>query len=60
VISQTENKAIKEQIDDLKESMTLVRGAHSGAKDFWGYVIGALGLLVAIGTLAVLVVSRIH
>jgi hypothetical protein len=58
-IGNAETKAMKEQVDDLKEAMASLRGAHSGAKDFWGYVIGAIGILVAIGTLVVLVL-RAH
>jgi hypothetical protein len=60
IISGTENKALKEQIDDLKESNSLLRGAHSGAKDFWGYVIGGIGGAVGVGTLIVLIMTRIH
>ena len=43
--------ATKTQMDALKERMDRMEGRAGGLRDGWGWVIGAVGALMAIGTM---------
>jgi hypothetical protein len=44
--------ATKTQYEAIKERMDRMEGRSGGFKDQWGWIIGAIGAMVAIGSLA--------
>lgn len=46
-------EAQSEKIDDLKDRLTTLEGQKKGGSDTWGYVFGALGLLIALAAVVV-------
>lgn len=52
--------ALDGKIQDVKERLTRIEGMSTGRKDFWGYIIGAVGLLAAISTLLAMVFRNSH
>jgi hypothetical protein len=45
---KTTTDALSANITDLKERITRIEGKSRGRDDVWGYVVGALGVIVAI------------
>jgi hypothetical protein len=45
--------SLNDKIDDIKSRLTLIEGRSKGSGDLWGYVVGGIGLVVAMATLAV-------
>ena len=52
------NKSVDEKIDDLKSRMDRGEGRSRGLGDGWGYLAAALGILIAIGSLIVMMMRR--
>jgi hypothetical protein len=48
---QTAMSALTTQLNDVKSRLDKGEGHSKGAGDLWGYVAGAVGLLIAFGTL---------
>jgi rhodanese-related sulfurtransferase len=46
------------QMNEIKSRLDRGEGAHSGGRDVWGYVVGAIGILLTVGTLVVLILER--
>lgn len=44
-LSTSGRNALAEQIADIKDRLTRMEGNSSGKKDFWGYIIGGIGLI---------------
>lgn len=42
----TLNKSLDDKVVDIKDRMTLIEGHSKGSSDLWGYVAGAVGLLI--------------
>lgn len=47
------NTTLDGKINDLKERLTRIEGMSSGKKDFWGYIVGAIGLIATLITIFV-------
>ena len=47
VATKTQLDAVNTRVNDLKERMDRMSGRSSGLSDGWGWVAGALGLLLA-------------
>lgn len=43
------------KINDVKERLTRIEGMNTGKKDFWGYIVGAIGLIATLITIFVYV-----
>ena len=43
------------KINDVKERLTRIEGMSTGKKDFWGYIVGAIGLIATLITIFVYV-----
>lgn len=39
---------LRERIDRCEQSMAEAFGSKSGSKDMWGYIVGGIGLLLAL------------
>jgi hypothetical protein len=55
---QTASKGTDDKINDLKGRLDRGEGIHTGGRDVWGYVIGAIGL--AIAAISVIVLAASH
>jgi len=44
---------LRERIDRCEQSMAEASGSKSGGKDTWGYIVGGIGLLMALISYAV-------
>ena len=44
-------KATDEKIDDLKTRLTTIEGQKTGGRDAWGYVVGTIGVAIALDAL---------
>ena len=55
---QTASKGTDDKINDLKGRLDRGEGIHTGSRDVWGYVIGAIGL--AIAAISVIVLAASH
>jgi len=51
ILIDTMRKGLDDKIDDMKERLTSIEGQKRGGHDAWGYVIGIMGLIVALGSL---------
>lgn len=47
------NTTLDSKINDLKERLTRIEGMSTGKKDFWGYIVGAIGLIATLITIFV-------
>jgi hypothetical protein len=47
----TQQDGAKVQIDDLKNRVGLIEGRSKGVGDSWGYVVGAIGMALGVGSL---------
>lgn len=54
MLLNTITSANSDKIGDLKSRIDLGEGRGRGNSDMWGYVVGALGIIIAIATVAVL------
>jgi hypothetical protein len=54
------SRSMNDKINGLKERLDRGEGVHTGGKDVWGYVVGAIGTMLSIGTLVVLLITRVH
>ena len=53
IIMSTSQKALDEKIDDLRQRLTNMDGQKKGMGDIWGFIIGIVGMLSAVVTIAV-------
>jgi hypothetical protein len=67
VLLQTATRAIDDKISDLKDRLTAIDGRTIGGDrtekrigDQWGYLVGGIGMIVAVITLIILVVNVRH
>jgi hypothetical protein len=51
-------KSSDDKIADLKERLTMQEGQKKGLGEGWGMLVGALGFLIAIGTLITMFISK--
>jgi tetrahydromethanopterin S-methyltransferase subunit B len=54
VIINAMAKALDDKIDDIKGRLNAIEGHGKGTNEIWGYIIGALGVLMMLGTLLVM------
>lgn len=45
---QSMTKGLDDKITDVKDRLTRIEGGSSGKKDMWGYVVGAIGMVVLV------------
>lgn len=43
-----EYNGLRERLTQCEQEIALTRGRESGGKDMWGYVVGAIGVLLAL------------
>lgn len=43
-----EYNGIRERLTQCEQEIALTRGRESGGKDMWGYIVGAIGVLLAL------------
>lgn len=53
-ILNTVTKSMDDKINDLKSRLDKGEGQDKGSASMWGYVVGVIGLMIAIATVAVL------
>lgn len=53
-IVNTVTKAMDDKINDLKSRIDKSEGRGRGSADMWGYVIGVVGMMIAVATVVVL------
>ena len=53
LIIQTMTTAFNDKVNDIKDRLTLIQGHSRGTGDMAGYIVGAIGLVIAIATLIV-------
>lgn len=53
------NKSMDDKINDVKSRLDKGEGHTKGATDSYGIVVGAIGVLIAVATLAMLVITRV-
>lgn len=41
-------RTVDDKVNDLKERLTRIEGMGAGRKDFYGWIIGGIGLLIAV------------
>jgi|ERR1035437_4520587 hypothetical protein len=58
VMNLATNKSTDEKIEDLKTSMATIKGQAKGLNDGWGYIVGIIGVLLALGTLIAVVLKK--
>jgi hypothetical protein len=47
-------KGLDDKIDDIKGRLNSIEGHGKGTNEIWGYIIGALGVLMMLGTIVVM------
>jgi hypothetical protein len=57
-IINTMASSLNDKIDDLKARLTAIEGQKKGSQDVWGWIIGALGIGIAIAAVAATLVAR--
>ena len=55
VIINTTTKGTDEKIEDIKTRITQIEGRSSGHNETWGYVVGAVGLMIGLSSVIMLV-----
>lgn len=50
---QTVQSTLDDKINDVKERLTKMEGVGAGRKDFWGYIVGAIGVIATLITIFV-------
>ncbi len=43
-----EYNGLRERLTQCEQDIALTRGRESGGKDMWGYIVGAIGVLLAL------------
>jgi hypothetical protein len=43
-----EYNGLRERLTQCEQEIALTRGRESGGKDMWGYIVGAIGVLLAL------------
>lgn len=59
ILLSTATKALDDKITDLKDRMTSTEGRSKGLDAGWGYLVGGVGVLIAILTLIVMMTKPI-
>jgi hypothetical protein len=54
----SDSKAKSEKIDDIRTRLNTGESRSKGASDLWGYIIGGVGLLVAIISIVILILNN--
>jgi hypothetical protein len=50
ILINTTASGLEGKINDVKDRLTTIEGRSSGRKDFWGYIIGGIGLIATLIT----------
>jgi hypothetical protein len=58
VIINTMAKGLDDKIDDIKTRLTSIEGRAKGLGDGWGYLVGAIGTLIAIAGVIMMFVKH--
>jgi hypothetical protein len=51
-------KGLDDKIDDMKTRLTLIEGRTRGIGDSWGFVVGLVGVMAAVGAIIALVLKH--
>lgn len=58
VLMRQTTEALESQVDDLKERINLAEGRTRGIGDGWGYIVGAVGAMIALAALIMQLTSK--